>query len=204
MSSKSAARSTFFMTTFEVRQRLQRDPVPGEVRYQVGDEHGPLARTLDSVRQSELGTAAGADPELLLPSPPSDGNDCAAVMPQSSLAFRDAIGPRVPDLSRGAARPRNSGNTGGQRLKSELRVSTRTRKNFPLTVALALQPSYSESMSTSISRHDPVDPVNPTTHAQLLTVKDVINARLAHTCANVHAESWVAIQKGHSDAGECK
>jgi hypothetical protein len=25
------------------------------------------------------------------------------------LAFRDAIEPRVPDLSRGAARPRNSG-----------------------------------------------------------------------------------------------
>jgi hypothetical protein len=39
-----------FMTTFEVRQRLQRDPVPGEVRHYVGDEHGPLARTLDNVR----------------------------------------------------------------------------------------------------------------------------------------------------------
>jgi hypothetical protein len=40
-----------FMATFEVRQRLQRDPVPGEVRHYVGEEHGPLARTLDSVRQ---------------------------------------------------------------------------------------------------------------------------------------------------------
>ncbi|MGO9381533.1 MAG: helix-turn-helix domain-containing protein [Mycobacterium sp.] len=31
-------------------------------------------------------------------------------------------------------------------------------------------------MSTSISRHDPVDPVTPAARAQLLTVKDVINA----------------------------
>ncbi|MGO9034806.1 helix-turn-helix domain-containing protein [Mycobacterium sp.] len=31
-------------------------------------------------------------------------------------------------------------------------------------------------MSTSISRHDLVDPVTPTTRTQLLTVKDVINA----------------------------
>ena len=31
-------------------------------------------------------------------------------------------------------------------------------------------------MSTSVSRHDPVDPVTPATRAQLLTVEDVINA----------------------------
>ena len=47
------------------------------------------------------------------------------------------------------------------------RLDTHVKK-FPLTVALARQPSYSESMNTSMSRHDPVDPA---TRAQLLSVK---------------------------------
>lgn len=39
-----------FMTTFEVCQRLERDPVPGEVRDYVGEHHGPLAGSLDDIR----------------------------------------------------------------------------------------------------------------------------------------------------------
>ncbi len=41
-----------FMTTFKVCQRRKRDPVPGEVRHYVGEEHGPLARSLDNVGHS--------------------------------------------------------------------------------------------------------------------------------------------------------
>ncbi len=41
-----------FMTTFKVCQRRKRDPVPGEVRQYVGEEHGPLARSLDNVGHS--------------------------------------------------------------------------------------------------------------------------------------------------------
>ncbi len=41
-----------FMTMFEVCQRRKRDPVPGEVRHHVGEQHGPLARSLDNVGHS--------------------------------------------------------------------------------------------------------------------------------------------------------
>ena len=90
-----------FMTTFEVRQRLQRDPVPGEVRYHVGDEHCPLARTLDSVRQRRNWVRPPARIQSFcfprhLPTVTTVPRLCSS----QGLAFRDAIEPRVPDLSR--------------------------------------------------------------------------------------------------------
>jgi excisionase family DNA binding protein len=49
-------------------------------------------------------------------------------------------------------------------------------EKFPLAIAPGLQPPYSESMSTSIGQHDPVDSAVPTSRAQLLTVADVVVA----------------------------
>jgi len=81
--------------------------------------------------EAKLGTAAGADPELLLPSPPSDGNDCAAVMPQSRLSIsRRNRASRSGSLTRCRQTEKQREILVGSDLKSELRVSTRTRKTF--------------------------------------------------------------------------
>jgi hypothetical protein len=56
------------------------------------------------------------------------------------------------------------------------RVSIYVRKNFRATVALALQRSYSGTMSTSSSKHDPVGSVNLTGRMQLPSVQHIIHA----------------------------
>ena len=99
-----------FMATFEVCQRLQRDPVPGEVGHYVGDEHGPLARSLDSVRQRRNWVRPPARIQsFCFPGHLPTVTTVPRLRHGQGLAFRDAIGPRVPDLSRGAAGPGNSG-----------------------------------------------------------------------------------------------
>jgi hypothetical protein len=80
---------------------------------------------------------------------------------QSGVAWRISIS--VP-LDRESAR-----NIGVHQTARASRIDIRA-ENFRATVALALQPSYSGSMSTSISRHDLVDSGAPTTRTQLLTV----------------------------------
>ncbi|MGO9103988.1 MAG: hypothetical protein ACLP9Y_32910 [Mycobacterium sp.] len=65
-----------FMTTFDVCQRRKRDPVPGEVRHYVGEQHGPLACSLDKRwGTAKPSTVTGANPEFLRPSPTSVCND---------------------------------------------------------------------------------------------------------------------------------
>lgn len=121
-----------FMTTFEVRQRLQRDPVPGEVRYHVGDEHGPLARTLDNVRQRRNRVRPPARIQLFCsPRHPPTVTTLATVMPRSRLSIsKGNRASRAGSLTRCRQTGKQREILVGSDLKSELRVSTRTRKTF--------------------------------------------------------------------------
>lgn len=121
-----------FMTTFEVCQRLQRDPVPGEVRYHVGEEHGPLARSLDNVRQRRNWVRPLARIQLFcFPRHLSTVTSVATVMPQSRLSIsRRNRASRSGSLTTCRQTGKQREILVGSDLKSVLHASTRTRKTF--------------------------------------------------------------------------
>jgi hypothetical protein len=113
---------------------------------------------------------AGSDPERLVLSPSSDLATLAAATRRSR---RVGLGRNRASRGGFLFRYRSTGNQreniGVHQTARASRIDIRA-ENFRATVALALQPSYSGSMSTSISRHDLVDSGAPTTRTQLLTV----------------------------------